>query len=586
MITDRMIDQAFSDLKLTCGGVRNDYFGLLALERDYKVPREQAVNQLAFGGNDYGLDGFHFDPDKKNLYLFQFKYSKSHGQFKSSMQRLIDEGMEAIFFNPQKADPQKNQVLLQLRSCMLENREAIKQVCMRFVFTGDPSEADNSPVLDHLREDLENKKFLIDKFFDGRQVSFLVEFRSATGKIGITEDHTRARVYKLLLTDLIERDGPDGELMHVGFIRLTDLHAMFRDMGPRFLERNIRFGLEMDRPVNRALSRALKQIVSDGESPLVFAFNHNGITLAAEHLEKIDGSYHITSPRLLNGAQTVTTFDKFLKANDENPALKQRQEGLGEIRVLCKIITKSTSDFITSVTINNNRQNPVEPWNLRANDLIQLQLQEKFKDDLGIFYERQENSFAALDNLEEEGIVEIKPIQIRPLAQTFLITDGEVDKTQSMAQVFEDDRIYGLAFNEARLRAETRHIVLCYKISFRLRRLMNDIVERGPNRYSYISRARGLLWALLCQGVLNDPDLPALADDYGAGLSVEANFVDKLSYQATARCRMLMSWLIDTKDYRDRVAEGNFSFLRTNTAFDKCMERAYSQWRWVHKKLR
>jgi hypothetical protein len=115
---------------------------------------------------------------------------------------------------------------------------------------------------------------------------------------------------------------------------------------------------------------------------------------------------------------------------------------------------------------------------------------------------------------------------------------------------------------------------------------MNDIVERGPNRYSYISRARGLLWALLCQGVLNDPDLPTLADDYGAGLSVEANFVDKLSYLATARCRMLMSWLIDTKDYRDRVAEGNFAFLRTNTAFDKCMVRAHSQWHWVHKKLR
>ena len=43
MITDRMIDQAHSDLKETCGGVRNDYFGLLVLERDYKVPREQAL---------------------------------------------------------------------------------------------------------------------------------------------------------------------------------------------------------------------------------------------------------------------------------------------------------------------------------------------------------------------------------------------------------------------------------------------------------------------------------------------------------------------------------------------------------------
>ncbi len=31
-ITDRDIDQAFSDLKKTCGGVRNDYFGLLRVK--------------------------------------------------------------------------------------------------------------------------------------------------------------------------------------------------------------------------------------------------------------------------------------------------------------------------------------------------------------------------------------------------------------------------------------------------------------------------------------------------------------------------------------------------------------------------
>jgi hypothetical protein len=73
------------------------------LERDYKVPRSEAVNQVAFGGNDYGLDGFHFDPDRRNLYLFQFKCSDTLAQFRPSLQRLIDKGMDAIFGAPQKA---------------------------------------------------------------------------------------------------------------------------------------------------------------------------------------------------------------------------------------------------------------------------------------------------------------------------------------------------------------------------------------------------------------------------------------------------------------------------------------------------
>lgn len=57
-ITDRTIDQALSDLKKTCGGVRNNYFGLLYLEQEFGVPRDRAIAQVAFGGNDYGVDGF------------------------------------------------------------------------------------------------------------------------------------------------------------------------------------------------------------------------------------------------------------------------------------------------------------------------------------------------------------------------------------------------------------------------------------------------------------------------------------------------------------------------------------------------
>jgi hypothetical protein len=556
------------------------------LERDYKVPRERALNQIAFGGNDYGLDGFHFDADRRNLYLFQFKYSKSAALFRQSMKRLIDDGIDAIFGAPQKASDAKNQVLLQLHACLLENREVIRQVYFRFIFTGDPSEADKSPVIEHLREDLENKKYLIDKFFSGQQVGFVVEFRSATGKVGTVEDHTKSHVYRLPLTDMIERSGPSGEAMHIAFIRLIDLHRMHQDLGPRFFERNIRFGLGGNKSINSAIKGALRKIVFDGESASVFTFNHNGITLAADHLERIDGEYSVSAPRLLNGAQTVTTFAEFLKANKDHPAMSQRKDEIDELRVLCKIVTRASSDFLTRVTLNNNRQNPVEPWNLRANDMIQLQLQEKFKEDLGIYYARQENAFEALDDLEDEGITEVKPIQIRPLAQLFLATDGEVEKMQGLVKVFDDDRSYTIAFNESRLRADSRHIILCYKIQYKLRRLVNDIVDKGPNRYGYMNRARPLLWALLCQGILNDPNLPNMADQHGTGLSVDAVFVEKLSYLATARCRMLMRWLVDSKEYKDKVAEGNFGFLRNNKAFDMCMERAYSQWRWVHKKLR
>jgi hypothetical protein len=584
-----MIDQAYSDLKGTCGGVRNDYFGLLYLEREFELKRDRALNQVAFGGNDYGVDGFHFDPDKRNLYLFQFKYSSSYTQFKVSLQRLIDAGMERIFVSP-NVDDAKNQLLLQLRSCMVENRSLVEQVCIRFVFTGDPTEAERSQVLDKLREDLENKKYLIDSFFNSRSIAFVVEFRSASGKVGPLSDQHHSRVYALPMTEMISRSGPTGECMYVGFARLVDLAGMYRDMGQRFFERNIRYGLGTSEFVNRSISRSLKSIVlEDKESPSVFAFNHNGITLYAEKIDRVDGCHNITAPRLLNGAQTITTFTEFLDKNKDNKRLAERHAALSELRVMCKVITEAPQDFVVNVTINNNRQNPVEPWNLHANDLIQLELHDKFRDDLGIYYERQENAFQNLsyEEMEDEGITEEgKAIQLLKLAQTFLVSDGNIAAVAHMRRVFEDDASYDLVFNGSRRKADTRHVVLCYKVQFRLRRLLEEVEQKGRNKYWFIHRARTLFWALLCQGILNDPDVEFLSDEYGTDMSMKAQYTDYLNAQASTRCRLILAELIADKAYADKVADHNFSFLRTNAAFKRGMNIAYKKWKWVEKRLR
>lgn len=405
MITDRSVDQAYSDLKGTSGGQREDYFGLLYLEREHRVAREKALNQIAFGGNDYGVDGFHFDEEKKNLYVFQFKYTSTYVQFKESLQRLIDIGMQQIFITPNR-DNLKNQILMQLRSCLLENRSVIEQVYFRFVFTGNPDEAERSQVLDKLREDLEDKKYFIDQFFEGRDVQMVVDFRSSTGRVGSLRTPRHSTTFTLPLSDLVVVDGPAKQKMHICFIRLADLNQMYAALGSRFFDRNIRYGLGENEAVNRAISRALRAtIIDQKEDPAVFAFNHNGITLFAEKFEPLNGKCRLTAPRLLNGAQTVTTLASFRAHNKDNPKIIEGQAAYESIRVLCKVITDADQEFVTHVTINNNRQNPVEPWNLHANDRIQLELEDKFREDLGIYYERQENAF---DQLSTEGLGRVR----------------------------------------------------------------------------------------------------------------------------------------------------------------------------------
>jgi hypothetical protein len=377
--------------------------------------------------------------------------------------------------------------------------------------------------------------------------------------------------------------------MHLAFIRLADLHRMYCDLGPRFFDSNIRYGLGEGEAVNRAISGALRKILIEAtQQPSVFAFDHNGITLFAERVEHHDGQCRLTAPRLLNGAQTVTTLAGFLDKNKDNPKLKEGQEALKSISVLCKVITDADQKFVTRVTVNNNRQNPVEPWNLHANDIIQLELQEKFRSDVGIYYERQENAFAQLgiEDLEDYGIQEDnKAIQMLKLTQTFLLTDGLISRLSELRRVFEDERVYDQVFRLGRLKADSRHVVLCYKVLFRLRKLSNEIEQKGQNKYWFISRSRYILWALICQGLLNHDELEELAESHGSNMSVPADYTETLSWLATARVRMLLADLMKDRDYEEKVREGNLSFLRTDRAFEKCMDFAHRKWRWVHKKL-
>src|SRR5207253_7638309 len=109
-------------------------------------------------------------------------------------------------------------------------------------------------------------------------------------------------------------------------------------LGQKFFDSNIRYGLGEGEAVNRAISGALRKILIDKtESPAAFAFDHNGITLFAERFEQHDGHWLLTAPRLLNGAQTVTTLAGFLEKNRDNPKVRDGKDIFDSIRVLCKI---------------------------------------------------------------------------------------------------------------------------------------------------------------------------------------------------------------------------------------------------------
>ncbi len=588
-ITEAQVAAVAKEIKGRRGGVDNDFFGLLYLEREFKLTRDDACEQIAYGGNDFGLDGYHIDRQAKNLHLFQFKFSRSPDLFIGSMQRLIAAGLARVFdSNSQQIE---NPILREIKSKMYELRHLIETVYLEFVFVGDPDKAQQNEALQKLREDLQSRSYLTQNYF-GRAVPIVVRFRS-TLKRGHEESYTPLS-FDLNMSGDLSYVGPEGQQMYVGFVRLRELYAMFVAMRERFLDRNIRALLSgrnagSETAVNRRLLKAFEEItITRKVDPAAFAFNHNGVTLFAEMIEGADGHYRITEPRLLNGAQTVGSFDAFINSHKDAAVLAQAADRLDAIRVMCKVIAQSDQDFVTTVTICNNRQNPVEPWNLRANDMIQLQLANRFREELGLYYERQENAFEHFsdEELEEKGIKPGEAIELVRLAQTFLVTDGNIDKLSRMSEVFEIDKLYEQVFSPIRLTADFRAICLCYKLQFKLRLLVQSIVERGQNKYAYMPRARPLLWALMSQAMLNDPKFDYYAETYGSDLRHPQLLMDWWYRLAANACRLIIKDLVSLPENLDRVRDGNFSFLRSNATFERAMEIARRKNRWIHTRLK
>jgi hypothetical protein len=503
------------------------------------------------------------------------------------MERLAKDGMERIFGNPFQ-DAEQNELLRYLKQDLYEHQALIDRVFIHFVFKGSIEAAENSAGLRDRRENLENKKYLIDHYFGNRHVELVIEYISDERR---TPPPPPRDSHTVSYTEAVSIKTADGaKTLHIGFIPLMDLYRIYRSVGQKFFDRNIRAGLSPENPPNRKIREALADIVlKQRQSAETFVFNHNGVTLAAERIVFEDGQATVQVPRLLNGAQTVTSISKFLEDNEGHPALNSNQKALEEVRVVAKIVEYDPwSEFVTTVTICNNQQNPVDPWNLRANDRIQCDLEDKFKEEVGIFYSRQENAFGNLSELErqEMGIEDSRDIKIRPLAQTFLAVQGEIDKMSRLPEVFENQKIYEDTFRESYLRADARKIVLAYKVHLVLNSPLKRLEERAPKKLEYaLSRARNLVWALLIQGVLNDVNLLGLLERYGNTLAKETDLREYLKNLASARILPIMKEVLADESYQEKMDAEKYSFLRTKEIFNRCRDVAFDKYSWTKKSL-
>ena len=190
------------------------------------------------------------------------------------------------------------------------------------------------------------------------------------------------------------------------------------------------------------------------------------------------------------------------------------------------------------------------------------------------------------DDLEDLNIADAKDIRIKPLAQTFLAVQGEVDRMSRLPDVFETQKIYLDTFRESYLKVDSRRIVLAYKLGLVLNTPVKRMTADAPQWLQpAIPKARNLIWALLIQGLFNDHRCDEYLDQFGTSLVKESLFRDLTASVAANRILPVFRSIFIEDGPRRKIEGEKYAFLRTKEVFRRCVEEAANRYGWSKRSL-
>lgn len=182
-----------------------------------------------------------------------------------------------------------------------------------------------------------------------------------------------------------------------------------------------------------AVNKDIRETCSNVEESYLFWFLNNGITVVCEQFDAVTDPDNplikIKNMQIVNGCQTATTI-----------AMADREGKLSrDVRVILRIYETQDSGLVDRIVLTTNNQNRISNRNLRANDQVQIDLENAFKI-YGYYYERKPKQFSEIDD---------EPVRILPnelIGQAFLAivlrkpSDGRGRKYKVWGEFY--DRIF------------------------------------------------------------------------------------------------------------------------------------------------
>ncbi len=361
----------------------------------HRLDLAAAQDQTSHGANDHGVDGWYFDKSNGTLSVYQSKLSRSRPFVLTGFAGLTTaaDWIDGLLETGQIEGSLTNPAIYNLARCLDANRERIRRVHFFLISPFDENEIEDCSEFEDCRRSL--TKSSLNNYIVSRQGEVdVMPQQYCLDKTALPSDlkSYEARGFADSAVVLTPRTR-----LQLVFLYLSSLVELFHIRGNRLFEKNVRLYLatkEAKTRLEHPLEDTLEKMCSGELDPKLFPFYHVGVTLTAGSCTPVpEKGFSLETPFVINGCQTINIADRYLRRIEKEKAAAKIGR-FHEIPVLAKIVIGATDEQVREIANCNNRQNPIESWQLFSNDPVHVEV-EMALAEVGVFYERQKGKFEA-----------------------------------------------------------------------------------------------------------------------------------------------------------------------------------------------
>jgi len=400
MLTKSVTLRAIKSFKAKYGLERADenVIATIHLMNTHGLDAPAALDQSSVGANDHGIDAWYYDLSGRQLFVYQSKLSDNKAlafrgledleRAEAWLSRVIVDGeLETV--------PDNNPCLFNLYRTLAGARENLRKIQLSLISLLNANELEDNPEYTQFERTIVRSKL---NAFIRKQPSGKLLFTASEYNLegGLPASN---KIYSISRFPSAQIDLRKTAYLDLAYVTLYSLVQLYRERGDVLFEKNVRLSLVGNKDAKQRLvnpvDNTLELITSGKLSPSIFPFYHVGVTVAASSSTAEDTNVlGVEAPSIINGCQTIVIANDYLKTLERRKN-EDAIERFKQVKVIAKVVVGTSNEELKEITNANNRQNPIENWQLFSNEPIHIGIEDSLKD-IGIFYERQEGKFATV----------------------------------------------------------------------------------------------------------------------------------------------------------------------------------------------